>query len=336
MKKLNFAIIGSGLMARIYALTLKGRMDCNILAIVGNTTDKTNRLAEEFDCKAYYNGDWNKMLANESDNIDAVIIATPEWIRVNVIKDVIKHNKHILLEKPLATNMQDAKLIRDMIHQYNKKFMLCHSLRFSPRYSQAKLSVDKQQIGDLRHIYGRQNPNSNSIKRVHGKFNLSYWILPHDIDLMRWFFNDEVEYVYAITRNKLKNEDDYLIVHIHFKGGTDAIEECSWTAPPLSLKYYNCQMAIRGTKGSIDINSTNMNVDVFTKSNVVESPETYEYYNIHGSYFGLFYNLIDHFLKCIVYDKTPLIGIEDSYKTIEVCAAVERSINSGKKEYISE
>ena len=71
--------------------------------------------------------------------------------------------------------------------------MVCHSLRFSPRYSQAKLSIDNKKIGELRHIYGRQNPNRTSVKRVHGKFNLSYWILPHDIDLMRWFLNDEVE-----------------------------------------------------------------------------------------------------------------------------------------------
>ena len=151
---------------------------------------------------------------------------------------------------------------------------------------------------------------------------------------MRWFLQDEVEYVYAITRNKLKNENDYLIVHMHFKGGVDAIAECSWVAPPLSLKYNNCLMAIRGTKGSIDINSTNMNVDIFTGRNSVRSPETYEYFNVHGSYFGLFYNLIDHFVKCIIYDKEPLVGIDEAYKTIQVCDAIERSIHSGNKEYI--
>ena len=334
MKKLNFAIIGSGLMAKIYCLTLKSRTDCNLVSIVGNSENKTNTLAEEFNCKAYYNGNWNEMLAKDSDSIDAVIIATPEWIRVDLIRDIVKYHKHILLEKPLAVNIQDAKMIRKMVNQYNKKFMVCHSLRFSPRYSQAKLAIDNKEIGELRHIYGRQNPNRRSVKRVHGKFNLSYWILPHDIDLMRWFFNDEVEYVYAITRNKLKNEDDYLIVHLRFQSGIDAIEECSWTAPLLSPKYYCAQMAIRGTKGAIDINSTNMNVDIFTEFSSVKSPETYEYFNVHGSYFGLFYNLIDHFVKCIIYDKEPLVGIEDSYKTIQVCAAVERSMNSGEKEYI--
>ena len=336
MKKINFAIIGSGLMARKYSLIIQSRTDCKLISIVGNTKDKTNSLAKEFDCKAYYDGNWNKMLDADSQDIDAVVIATPEWVRVNVIRDIVKHHKHILLEKPLAVNMEEARMIRDIVNQYNKKFMVCHSLRYSPRYSQAKLAIDKEEIGELRHIYGRQNPNSSSVKRVHGKFNLSYWILPHDVDLMRWFINDEVEYVHAITRNKLKDEDDYLIVHMHFKGGTDAIEECSWTAPPLSLKYYNCQMAIRGTKGAIEINSTNMNVDIFSASNVVRSPETYEYFNVHGSYFGLFYNLIDHFVKCIIYEKEPLVGIEDAYKTIQVCAAVERSINSGEKEYISE
>ena len=334
MKKINFSIIGSGLMARIYALTLQSRTDSNLITIVGNTIEKTDLLAKEFDCKAYYNGDWNKMLIEDSDRIDAVIIATPEWVRVSVIRDVVKFNKHILLEKPLAVNIQDASLIKDMINNYNKKFMVCHSLRFSPRYSQAKLAVEKKDIGELRHIYGRQNPNRNSVKRVFGKFNLTYWILPHDIDLMRWFFNDEVEYVYAVTRNELKNEDDYLIVHMHFKGGMDAIEECSWTAPLLSLKYNNCQMEIRGTEGAIEINSTNMNVDIFTESNVVSSPETYEYYNVHGSYFGLFYNLVDHFIKSIIDDKEPLVGIDEAYKTIQVCDAIERAILSGKKEYI--
>jgi UDP-N-acetylglucosamine 3-dehydrogenase len=334
MKKINFAIIGSGLMAKIYSLIIQSRTDCKLISIVGNTKDKTNSLAKEFNCKAYYDGNWNKMLNEDSDKIDAVIIATPEWIRVNVIRDVIKYHKHILLEKPLAVNMKDADLIKNMLCNFNKKFMVCHSLRFSPRYSQAKLSIDNKNIGELRHIYGRQNPNRTSVKRVHGKFNLSYWILPHDIDLMRWFLNDEVEHVYAITRNYLKSEDDYLIVHLHFKNGADAIEECSWTAPQLSLKYYFAQMEIRGTKGSIEVNSSNMNVDIFTEANSVSSPETYEYYNVHGSYFGLFYNLMDHFVKCIIYDKEPLVGIEDSYKAIQVCAAIERSINSGEKEYI--
>ena len=89
---------------------------------------------------------------------------------------------------------------------------------------------------------------------------------------MRWFLNDEVEHVYAITRNYLKSEDDYLIVHLHFKNGADAIEECSWTAPPLSIKYCFAQMEIRGTKGAIEVNSSNMNVDIFTEANAVSSP----------------------------------------------------------------
>ena len=96
MNKLNFAIVGSGLMARIYALSIKSRTDCNLIAITGNTKKKVDIMAEEFQCNAYYNGNWEQML-EELDEIDTVIVTTPEWIRI----DLIKCLKRILLWAPL-------------------------------------------------------------------------------------------------------------------------------------------------------------------------------------------------------------------------------------------
>ena len=119
--------------------TLDVTSEDDIKSLFETVTDKYGRIDYLINSAGIYRekplveleiSDWNKMLDEDSQGIDAVVLATPEWVRVNVIKDIIKFNKHILLEKPLAVNMQDADMIRNMILTYSKKFMVCHPLRY--------------------------------------------------------------------------------------------------------------------------------------------------------------------------------------------------------------
>ena len=115
-----------------------------------------------------------------------------------------------------------------------KNFEICHVLRHSPRFYSLKKSIENGDIGEIRHIYARRNSNNVRVKRVLGKTDLSFWLTPHDVDIMRWLTNSEVSEVYAVSRNKLLSDDDYLTANLKFKNNVNAVLQISWCNPPLS------------------------------------------------------------------------------------------------------
>ena len=231
MNKINFGIIGTGIMANIYAKILQQKAECELLCVVGNTEERTKKYAKNFNIKFFYDSNYEKMF-KQFPEIDAVIITTPEWIRLEPVELSVKYNKHILLEKPFTKSIEDADTLYKLLNNYNKTFEICHVLRHSPRFYSLKKSIDNGDIGDIRHIYARRNSNNIRVKRVLGKTDLSFWLTPHDVDIMRWLTNSEVSEVYAISRNKLLSADDYLTANLKFKNNVNAVLQISWCNPP--------------------------------------------------------------------------------------------------------
>ena len=64
--------------------------------------------------------------------------------------------------------------------------MVCHSLRFDPRFAAMREAVVRGDIGDVLHLYSRRSSQPAAVDRVLGRFPLAYWLLPHDIDLALW------------------------------------------------------------------------------------------------------------------------------------------------------
>jgi predicted dehydrogenase len=86
-----------------------------------------------------------------SPDIDAVTIATPNHLHAEMTIEALKARKHVLLEKPLATNSKDAARIVDAAKKSKRTLMVGQNFRFN-RYTQmAKMIIDRHELGDVYH-----------------------------------------------------------------------------------------------------------------------------------------------------------------------------------------
>ena len=322
---INIGMIGTGLMAGIYGKILRQRPDCRLSAVVGNSADKTARFANDFGIAGYGQGRYEEMLERHPD-IDAVIITTPEWVREEPVAAAIRHKKHILLEKPFAASLKDALALDKLLAGYGKVFDICHVLRYSPRFYALQQSVARGDVGDIRHIYARLNSNNARVRRVLGKTNLAFWLAPHHVDITRWITGADVQEVFARSRGGMKTDDDYIIANLRMSNGVDAVLEISWCNPPISGTAREASFEVWGNKGYVDVHDSDMNIRFFGAENRVAVADTYEDYEVHGLHYGMFKNLIDHFVGRVMDGKPDTRPLRDAVESIRACDMIARSI----------
>ncbi len=85
--------------------------------------------------------------------VDGLIICTPNYTHLDVVKEAIPSGKHILLEKPMATTLQDADEIRQLIKHYEAVFQIGLQYRYKAIYVEAfHEAFERKSIGDIKTI----------------------------------------------------------------------------------------------------------------------------------------------------------------------------------------
>tara|TARA_Y100000589_G_C27194075_1_gene646016 strand:+ start:1892 stop:2905 length:1014 start_codon:yes stop_codon:yes gene_type:complete len=334
MNKLKFAIFGTGYMAEIYAKLLLDNPLAELIGFVGNSSKTCKRVSEKFSLKVYDSGKFSDFL--KDFDVDVVIIATPEWIRLDPIIAAVNSSKNIILEKPLADNIQDSIKIIDLFRDYKKVIKTCHVLRYNPRFNALFEYLKNNTIGEIRHISARRNSNNVRVKRVLGKTNLAFWLTPHDVDIIRRIASSEIESVYVQSRDNINSEDDYIIASLNFKNKISAKLEIFWCNPPLSSIAREFLFEVRGNKGLIEVNDFDNNINLFLENNYVSSKDTYEFYSIQNCHYGYFQIMINNFISDILKNKFDSKLIEELEQNALICEMISRSIKEKKLIYIDE
>ena len=106
--KLNYGIIGTGMMGCEHIRNLKKIPDVKIVAIA-DPDERSRKWAEDtcgdaFKLKLYE--DYRELLMQE--DIDVVVVASPNFTHIEIMRELFKTDKHVLLEKPMCTNLLDA------------------------------------------------------------------------------------------------------------------------------------------------------------------------------------------------------------------------------------
>ncbi len=83
--------------------------------------------------------------------VDGLIICTPNFTHIDVVRQAVKSGKHILLEKPMATTIPDAYEIAQLAESYDAVFQIGLQYRYKSFYSEAIYeALERQSIGDIK------------------------------------------------------------------------------------------------------------------------------------------------------------------------------------------
>ncbi len=148
MSTLNFAIVGCGSVALQNHLPgLNLCPEVNVVALCDSDAPTLERARQQ---TGVHTISTRHEEIVKRDDVNAVIIATPNFTHAPIALDAIAHGKHVLCEKPLALNFADAKAMANAADQANVRHMTAFTYRFVPAMRYLAHLVAR---GDLGHPY---------------------------------------------------------------------------------------------------------------------------------------------------------------------------------------
>jgi len=173
----QICVVGGGRWGKNHIATL------NKLNCLGGLVEKNQDLI-----KVYSQKYSNIKIFDNIDNaiefgFDGFVIATPAETHYNIGKKIIESGNHVLIEKPITTNVEDAKKLKDLSMSCNVNLMVGHLLLFHPAINKIKELINQNKIGDLQYIYS----NRLNLGNVRTEENVFWSFAPHDISIIQYF-----------------------------------------------------------------------------------------------------------------------------------------------------
>ena len=261
MNKIRFGITGSGYMGRTHAQAIQS-LDSNaeLVAIWGGT--RAPALAKSYG--AAYEPTLEALMKRR--DIDAIVISTPHHLHVKEVLLALENGKHVLIEKPMATTVEDCDLMLSAGAKQGLVVAVAYNLRFRVNLPKARELIASGAIGRvqtmhysmIRQLSNAGNFGGNKTGWVNLPEAIGFVIdgLPHGVDAMRWATNAEVVRVAGLCRTYTPDRpiEDSTVGVMEFSNG--AI--CSVNTTIASHGDYHGEMAhlsIVGSKGSLDMDA---------------------------------------------------------------------------------
>ena len=213
------AVIGFGVMGRHHANVYAALPGVDLVAIVDPDTDRRLDASERHGCAAY--PDVERLLASE--RIDAVSIASPTSTHFALGKCCLQADVHVLIEKPVATQVHEARALAALSRERGVVMQVGHITRFYKAVQQLRQSVRRPYL-----IEARRLTPSARIRDVGVILDL----MIHDIDIVLGLVDSPVAEV-SVAGHALNGSpfEDVAAAQITFANGCIARFLASRVAP---------------------------------------------------------------------------------------------------------
>ena len=341
MKKINISIVGTGLMGLQHIKAISKSKKANLHSIV-DISDNAKKLSNEYKIPLY--SDVSSLL--KSNQLDAVIVATPNQLHEKHTISFLKKKIPVLLEKPISDNIKSAKKIIISSKKNKTPLLIGYHRRHNAIVSKVKTIIRSGKLGNivsanvLCWLYKHKEYFKESWRTSRGGGPLGINLV-HDIDMICYLLGS-IRYVQAFTTNKNRKfkVEDTATVSLIFESGalctlniSDTIvapwsyELTAGENPAYPVTNQSAYM-IGGTKGSIQFPNLKYWFykkerswwnKIFLKSDINKKDD------------NTLVNQIDHFSDVVLKKVKPKVNGNDGLNSLKIFAAITKSAKTGKK-----
>ena len=340
MKKINISIVGTGLMGLQHIKAISKSKKANLHSIV-DISDNAKKLSNKYKIPLY--SDVSSLL--KSNQLDAVIVATPNQLHEKHTISFLKKKIPVLLEKPISDNIKSAKKIIISSKKNKTPLLIGYHRRHNAIVSKVKTIIRSGKLGNivsanvLCWLYKHKEYFKETwrISRGGGPLGIN---LVHDIDMICYLLGS-IRYVQAFTTNKTRKHkvEDTATVSLIFESGalctlniSDTIvapwsyELTAGENPAYPVTNQSAYM-IGGTKGSIQFPNLKYWFykkerswwnKIFLKSDINKKDD------------NTLVNQIDHFSDVVLKKVKPKVNGSDGLNSLKIFAAITKSAKTGK------
>lgn len=359
----KFNVIGAGMIAQEHmrVTMLEGR--ATIHGIYDRSQHSVNQAKKMFgelypdiELKVY---DDLESACNDPE-VDGLIICTPNYSHIEIVKEAIKSKKHILMEKPMVTTLEDAYEMKKIAESYESVFQIGLQYRYKAIYTEARKEVlERKAIGDVKTItiVEHRIPFLDKIDQWNKFSKYSGGTLVekccHYFDLFNLFAQSKPKYVYAVGGQDVNFIDfeykgeksdilDNAIVTVVYENGI----KCNFNLCMFAPMFYE-EITICGNEGRIrayenenylpeEGNLTHFEMTCADyRPSVISTPCYPKTIQTSGHMGGTYFEH-KRFIDNIDGKATDTATIEEGFWAVIVGIAAEKSAKTGKIVYIDE
>ena len=272
----------------------------------------------------------------EKEKPELVSIATESGNHAEIALYCINNIINLIIEKPMAMDMEDANKIVHLAKLKRVKVSVCHQNRFNIAIQELKAAIEAGRFGKISHgsIHVRWNRDKKYYDQSgwRGTWSKDGGALMnqciHGIDLLRWLLGDDIIEVYGATRRQFHNyieAEDLGMALIKFKNNVIATIEGTTNVFPTNLEE---TLYVFGEHGTVKIGGTSANnIDIWNfmeeteadiKNKGLEEKTSNVYGNGHTSLFA-------DMIEAIKTDRKPYIDAVAGRNALEVVLAIYKS-----------
>ena len=265
--KLKTGVIGIGNMGKYHVRTYLEMKDVDLVSISDIDKNKYNELYKKFrdKCKCKFYKDYKEMINKE--DLDLVSIVVPTIHHKTVAIDCLNKKINVLLEKPIANNIDDAREIIEAAKKNKVILTIGHIERHNPSVLKLKEIIDSGELGTINSIIVRRvGVMPPQIKDANVIIDLSV----HDIDVVNYLINKEKPNNICVSGGKalLQNRIDYADIFMKYNS-ISVLLQSNWITP-VKIRKIN----ITGSKGYAELNYITQELILF-ETEVTKIPTEY-------------------------------------------------------------
>ncbi|MBQ9797946.1 MAG: Gfo/Idh/MocA family oxidoreductase [Clostridia bacterium] len=339
MKKLKLGLVGCGKMMATHVSGVKLVDNVEIVAVCDILIENAKEFAEQFGGNPKIYTNYRDMV----DDVDAIMIALPHDLHFECGMFFAQHNKHILMEKPLANTEEECIKLIEECEKRNLKLMCAYPVPYKPGVVKLKELIDSGEYGEIIQFSAWTEQLTGSNITFDDPLN-RHWLLTnrlgggqlfshgcHYIDIMLWFLGEPVTGAHVGTRNGtpwMLREGTSAVV-MKFENGAIGYHGATWGARGTRLGY---DFQIQTEKGLLEYEFDNDEIRLYNGSgeHVPQGHNESHSYTVlwkHSLVSGEHANKqtqheIKHFVECVLEDKEPMTSGRMALQSLRIIWAL--------------
>lgn len=329
MRQIGIGVVGIGYWGMNYVRIFSELPESRVVVVCDRREERLLEASQRFPEVAVSSSVEEVLHLNE---VDAVVVSTEASSHAGILAECLSADRHVLVEKPMTTTVEDALRIIELAEIHRAKLMVGHTFLYNAGIRQVKRYLADGEVGRVYYLYSRRT-NLGPIRR---DVNAVWDLGTHDVSIFNYLLDGTPEWVSAVGARPLGDGREAVgFVSLGYPGGVVAQAHVSW-ADPHKVR----EVVVVGSDRRIVFNDLDAEgpVRVFEKGVKAMEPSVSGY----GEHQLLMRdgdiiipklevseplkNQCKHFLRCVTNGETPLTDGHNGLDVVRVMEAVDRSI----------
>ena len=336
-KRISTAVFGCGLWGEVHMQAYSGYSGSELAAVCDLDEGKARKAGEKHHCR--WTADPETVL--QDPQVDAVSITTPDFAHGELVLRAAKAGKHILCEKPLSTDLGEARRMVEEARKNRVQLMVDFHNRWNPAPLEAWRIINSGEFGRPLFVAGHLANTlfvPQQLLSWSSKSGPEWFLFPHLIDLLTWFLGAKPVEVYASGSKEVLpsmgiDAYDSIQAMIRYPEASASASTC-WILPESFPSLVDFRVHLFGTKGKIDLTLDKQGIEFSGKKHTW--PFILGQQDAHGTAVGFAEQPVRHFVDCLLSGRTPVCTGKDGLVNTATIQAIMNSLGSGRPEKVAE